>query len=137
MPSPPSRTQFTWLAILLMIPRVSALLAAGSVPRGPVATTAAAREAARAYATAGSDAEGERRAEQAVALAMHDQGIEWAPSGRVVACGDCTYAAGSSFTVDLTTTVRLPFVPRWLCPHRCAAGIRISAHHRERLDCYA
>ena len=48
-----------------------------------------------------------------------------------------SYAPGSAFSVDLSTTVRLPFVPHWLCPHRCAAGIGVSAHHRERLDCFA
>src|SRR3954471_984344 len=137
MPSPPSRTQFTWLAILLMIPRVSALLAAGSVPRGPVATTAAAREAARAYATAGSDAEGERRAEQAVALAMHDQGVRWSPSGRVVGCGSCDFSPGSTFSVNIQTLVALPFVPRWMCGHRCVAGITVSGHHTEQIDCFA
>jgi hypothetical protein len=129
--------EFVWLAVLLLIPLVYVVLAAVSVQRTAFAATAAAREAARAYATAGSDAEGERRAEAAVALAMHDQGVAWSPQGRVVACGSCSYEPGSPFSVDLRTVVRLPFVPRWLCGERCAAGIPVSAHHRERLDCYA
>ena len=128
--------EFVWLAILLMIPLVYVVLAAVSLQRAAFAETTAAREAARAYATAGSDAEGERRAEAAVALAMRDQGVAWAPSGRVVDCGPCTYAPGSSFTVDLGSVVRLPFVPGWLCGQRCAAGITVSAHHQERLDCF-
>ncbi len=129
--------EFVWLAVLLMIPLVYVVLAAVSVQRTAFAESAAAREAARAYATAGSDAEGERRAEAAVALAMHDQGVDWQPTGRVVACGACGYEPGSTFTVDLRTVVALPFVPRWMCGDRCAAGIPVSAHHRERLDCYA
>ena len=44
------------------------VLAALSVQRAAFASTTAAREAARAYATASSDAEGELRAEAAVAL---------------------------------------------------------------------
>ncbi|MDQ1685731.1 MAG: hypothetical protein QOC82_2468 [Frankiaceae bacterium] len=120
-----------------MVPLVYVVMAALSVQRAAFAETAAAREAARAYATAGSDAAGEQRAEQAVALVMRDHGVRWAPTGRVISCGDCSYAPGSTFTVDLRRTVTLPFVPSWLCGQRCVAGIVVSAHHRERLDCYA
>ena len=129
--------EFVWLAVLLMIPLVYVVLAALSVQRAAFASTAAARDAARAYATAGSDAEGEQRAEAAVALAMHDQGVAWSPAGRVVSCGQCTFAPGSTFTVDISSTVGLPFVPSWLCGDRCVAGIPVSAHHRERIDCFA
>ena len=129
--------EFVWLAVLLMIPVVYVVLAALSVQRAAFASTSAAREAARAYATAGSDAEGEQRAEAAVALAMHDQGVTWSPTGRVISCGDCSFAPGSTFTVDIHMTVALPFVPGWLCGDRCVAGIPVSAHHRERIDCYA
>ena len=129
--------EFVMLAVLLMIPLVYVVLAALSVQRAAFAATTAAREAARAYATAASDADGEQRAEAAVALAMSDQGVAWAPSGRVISCGDCTFTPGSSFTVDLHTTVPLPFVPGWMCGDRCVAGVPVSAHHRERSDCFA
>ena len=117
--------EFVFLSVLLMIPLVYVVLSALSVQRAAFAATSAVRDAARAYATAGSDAEGELRAEQAVALAMQDQG------------GDCAFEPGSTFTVDIRTTVKLPFVPGWLCGERCAAGIPVSAHHRERIDCFA
>lgn len=129
--------EFVWLAVLVMIPLVYVVLTALSLQRAAFAETTAAREAARAYATAGSDAEGERRAEAAAALAMHDQGVSWRPTGRIVSCGSCDYAPGSAFTVDLRTVVALPFVPRWMCPDRCLAGVPVTAHHDERLDCYA
>lgn len=129
--------EFIWLAILLMIPLVYVVLSALSVQRAAFAATSAVRDAARAYATAGSDSEGEVRAEQAVALAMHDQGVAWTPNGRVISCGDCSFEPGSTFTVDIHTTVKLPFVPSWLCGERCATGIPVSAHHRERIDCFA
>lgn len=128
--------EFTWLAILLMIPLVYVVLGAVAVQRAAFATTTAAREAARAYASASSDAEGEQRAEAAVALAMHDQGVRWAPSGRVVRCGACDFRPGSAFTVDLHTVVALPFVPRWMCGSRCVAGITVSGHHSDHLDCF-
>jgi hypothetical protein len=129
--------EFVWLAVLMLIPLVYVVLAGLAVQRAAFAETAAAREAARAYATAGSDALGETRAEQAVALVMRDQGVAWTPNGRVIACGECSYAPGSSFTVSLVRTVALPFVPRWLCGHRCVAGITVQAHHHERVDCFA
>lgn len=129
--------EFCWLAILLMVPLVYVVLTGVSLQRAAFAETSAARDAARAYATAGSDAEGERRAEQAVALALRDQGISWSPAGRVVSCGACDYQPGSTFTVDLRSVVALPFVPHWLCGDRCVAGITVSAHHSERIDCYA
>ena len=129
--------EVTWLSILVLIPLVYVVLAGLSVQRAAFATTEAARDAARAYATATSDADGERRAEQAVALAMHDQGVRWAPNGRVVDCGVCDFAPGSRFRVDLHTLVALPFVPRWLCGQRCLAGITVSAHHAEDIDCFA
>jgi ferredoxin len=129
--------EFTWLAILLMVPLVYVVLGALSVQRAAFAQTTAAREAARAYATAASDAEGERRAEAAVALAMHDQGVAWTPTDRVIQCGACTFEPGSTFTVDLHTVVPLPFVPHWMCGDRCIAGVPVSAHHRERIDCFA
>jgi hypothetical protein len=129
--------EFVWLAVLLLVPLLYVVLAAVTVQRTAFGLTTAAREAGRAYATAGSDDEGERRAEIAVQLAMKDQGVPWTSDGRVVTCGECGYAAGSAFSVDLRARVRLPLIPRWMCGGRCVAGVTVSAHHRERLDCYS
>jgi hypothetical protein len=129
--------EFVWLGVLLMIPLVYVVLTAVSVQRSAFGVTAAARDAGRAYATAGSDDTGQRRAAAAVALALADQGVRWSPAGRVVACGDCSYAPGSSFTVEIRTRVALPLVPSWLCGHACVAGITVSASHTERLSCFA
>ena len=129
--------EFVWLAVLLLVPLIYVVLAAVSVQRAAFATTAAAREAARVYATAGSDAVGEERAEAAVAVVMHDQGVAWTPRGRVIACGACDYLPGSSFRVELHTTVALPFVPSWMCDRHCVAGITVSAHHTEQIDCFS
>jgi len=129
--------EFVWLAVLLLVPLLYVVLAAVAVQRTAFGLTTAAREAGRAYATAGSDATGERRAETAAELAMQDQGVRWVPDGRVVTCGECTYAVGSTFAVDLRARVQLPLVPRWMCGERCVLGVTVSAHHRERLDCYS
>jgi hypothetical protein len=129
--------EFVWLAVLLMIPLVYVVLTAVSLQRTAFGVTEAARDAGRAYATAGSDGLGERRAEQATVLALRDQRVAWQPEGRVVACGPCDYAPGSAFTVEVRTRVELPLLPRWLCGHDCLAGIEVSAHHTERLSCYS
>jgi hypothetical protein len=120
-----------------MVPLVYVVLSAFAVQRAAFGLTSAARDAGRAYATAGSDRLGEQRAEDAAALAMHDQGVGWSPTGRVVQCGDCHFAPGSVFTVELTTRVSLPLVPGWLCGHTCVAGVRVSARHSERISCYS
>lgn len=129
--------EFVYLAVLLLVPLVYVVLAAVSVQRAAFGVTAAARDAGRAYATAGSDHLGEARAEAAVRLAMHDQGVSWTAHGRVVDCDSCDYAPGTTFTVSLQTRVPLPLLPSWLCGHRCAAGITVVAHHQERISCYA
>jgi hypothetical protein len=129
--------EFVWLAVLLMVPLVYVVLTAVSIQRVAFGVTAASRDGARAYATAGSDSEGERRAEDAVTLAMHDQGVTWSATGRVVSCGSCDYSPGSSFTVTLSQRVELPLLPAWMCGHACLAGITVSAHHTERISCYS
>jgi hypothetical protein len=129
--------EFVWLAVLLMVPLVYLVITAVSLQRAAFGVTTAARDAGRAYATAGSDNLGERRAELAASLAMHDQGVGWSPAGRVVSCGKCGYAPGSEFTVTLSARVALPLVPGWLCGKACVAGIAVSAHHIERISCYS
>jgi hypothetical protein len=129
--------EFVFLSVLLLVPLIYVVLPAVTVQRAAFGMTAAARDAARAYATAGADGLGERRAEAAVRLALHDQGVRWQPRGRVVECGACDYAPGSRFTVALTAQVPIPLVPSWMCRGRCIAAIGVSAHHSERISCFA
>jgi hypothetical protein len=121
-----------------MLPLGYVVITAVSIQRAAFGVTAAVRDGARAYATSGSDAVGERRAEQAMTLEMHDQGLHWsAGNARVVACGSCDYAPGSQFSVVLSRRVALPLVPGWLCGHECLAAITVTASHSERLSCFS
>ncbi|HEX3708106.1 MAG TPA: hypothetical protein VHV76_15880 [Mycobacteriales bacterium] len=129
--------EFVFLAVLLLVPLLYVVITAVSVQRAAFGMTAAARDAGRAYATAGSDSLGEARAEAAVALALGDQGVRWSPQGRVVRCNPCGYAPGSTFTVSLAAEIPLPLVPSWLCQSRCIAAIGVAAHHTERISCYS
>jgi hypothetical protein len=81
-----------------------------SVQRSAFAVTQAAREAGRAYATAPSQIEGERRARLAAAIAFEDQGVSREPEVRFAPAGaDCgaadpgdgagTLVPGARFTV--------------------------------------
>ncbi|HWC34883.1 MAG TPA: hypothetical protein VG650_08650 [Mycobacteriales bacterium] len=129
--------EFVFLSVLLLVPLGYVVMTAVTVQRAAFGMTAAARDAARAYATAGADDLGERRAEAAVALALRDEGVRWSPHGRVVDCGACDYAPGSRFTVSLGAQVPIPLVPVWMCRGRCVAAIGVSAHHSERISCYS
>lgn len=129
--------EFVFLSVLLLVPLIYVVLTAVTVQRAAFGMTAAARDAARAYATAGYDDLGERRAEAAVRLALRDQGVHWSPKGRVVDCSPCNYAPGSRFTVALGAQIPIPLVPSWMCRGRCVASIAVSAHHSERISCFS
>lgn len=68
--------EFTYLAVLLMVPLVYILTAAFQVQRAAFAVTEAARQAGRAYATAADAGTGAARARVAATLALRDQGID-------------------------------------------------------------
>ena len=91
--------EFTYLAVLMMVPLVYVLLTVFQVQRAAFAVTEAARQAGRAYATADTVGAGLARAEAAAALALQDQGLE--------ADGppDVTSTAGVSPDAEVTTTV--------------------------------
>ncbi|MFT4264566.1 MAG: hypothetical protein QM572_14360 [Nocardioides sp.] len=106
--------EFSWLAILLMVPTVWLVLAVFDVQRASFALTSAARSAGRAYALADSDAVGRSRAEQAIRVALADQHADDATVDLDVSCTpyprDC-HAGTSVVTVRLATRVGLPWLP--------------------------
>ena len=77
--------EFTYLAVLLMIPLVYIMLLVFTLQRAAFAVSAAAREAGRAYVTADSAAQGEARARAAARLTLTDHGLD--PSGDPVELG--------------------------------------------------
>lgn len=68
--------EFTYLAVLLMIPLVYLLLLVFSLQRAAFAVSAAAREAGRAYVTAADATQGQLRADAAAALVLADHGLD-------------------------------------------------------------
>ena len=90
--------EFTYLAVLLMVPLVYVLLTVFQVQRASFGVTEAARQAGRAYATSDDASAGRARAQVAARLAMRDQGLT---------CGDCLSSIEGRLVPDgqVVTTV--------------------------------
>ena len=121
--------EFSYLAVLLMVPLVYVLLSVFEVQRASFGVTEAARQAGRAYATADDPAQGRARADAAAALAMRDQGLD---------CDGCLTGLTGSLAADarVTTTVehfvRLPLLGSVLGGAR--GGVPVDATHVEVVD---
>jgi Flp pilus assembly protein TadG len=106
--------EFSWLAILLIVPLVWVVLSVFTVQRGAFAVSGAARAAGRAYALADSDPLGEARAREAARQALADQGLAAAPLDLTVSCRPYPHTCHSGtsvITVRVATRVDLPWLP--------------------------
>lgn len=144
MKLPPARdergnavVEFSWLAILLLVPLVYVMIGVFDVQRASYGTTAATRAAGRAFiiVPAGlSEDEARTRAFEAARLAMRDQGLELSPGQLHITCDPACLEPGSTVTVRLDTEVPLPFIPDALGGERPA--VRVSASHTEPFGDY-
>lgn len=126
--------EFTFLAVLLLVPLAYVVVGAFTVQKAAFAVTAATREAGRAFVTADSAATADARAHAAGALAMRDQGLSLPDGALKITCGDpeCLLP-GNAVTVELDYAVALPLVPHAL-GGRPLAAIRVHGHHVEVVD---
>ncbi|MFP5371044.1 MAG: hypothetical protein ACLGI3_09895 [Actinomycetes bacterium] len=116
--------EFVFVALVVFVPLVYIVAGFSAVQRGVFASTAAAREAGRAIGTAPDVATGLSRAERAAQLAVEDQSIAATDvrTGYAAAGGGCadaggyipTLAPGEEFSVCVTVTVRIPFLPEFI-----------------------
>ncbi|MDN3936340.1 hypothetical protein QWJ39_08435 [Arthrobacter sp. YD4] len=104
--------EFTFLALLLMVPVVYFIITLGQLQGGSFAVAGAADQAAKVFVAQADAGAGRAAAEQAVQLALADYGQPAGNATLETACSspDCT-AAGSAVTVTVRLTVPLPFVP--------------------------
>ena len=124
--------EFSWLALLLLVPLVYVMLAVFDVQRTSYGATTAARAAGRAFVIvpAGlSEDEARERAFEAARLAMKDQGVELSSGELKISCDPACLEPGSTVTVVLDTEVPLPFIPDALGGERPA--VHISTSHTE------
>jgi Flp pilus assembly protein TadG len=104
--------EFTFLALLLMVPLVYFIITVSQIQGGSFAVVGAADQAAKVYIAQPDAAAAQAAAEQAVAIALADFGhpVEGARVATTCNPADCQ-AAGSTVTVTVSLTVPLPFMP--------------------------
>jgi len=122
--------EFSWLAIILLVPLIWVVISVFEVQQGAFATSAAARAAGRAYALAPDDATGEARAAAVVRQVLADQGTPGQQARVTVTCespGDSCHVGTSVITVRVDSGVELPFFPAIL--GKGAAVFSLDATH--------
>lgn len=104
--------EFTFLALLLMVPVVYFIITVSQIQGGSFAVVGAADQAAKVYVAQPDEASALAAAEQAVAIALRDfgHGPEAASVGVACAPADCQ-SAGSAVSVTVRLRVPLPFLP--------------------------
>ncbi|MDQ0768590.1 Flp pilus assembly protein TadG [Pseudarthrobacter defluvii] len=104
--------EFTFLALLLMVPIVYFVITVGQIQGGSFAVVGAADQAAKVFVAQADASTAQAAAERAVALALSDFGHQPDRANMSTTCNpaDCQ-AAGTAVTVTVRLTVPLPFVP--------------------------
>ena len=122
--------EFTWLAILLMVPLLYVVLTVFEVQRAAFGVSSAARSAGRAFTEAPSEAVAVEHAVAAVRLALEDQHLDVGRRSLDVRCSpdpsDCL-TPGSVVTATVAYPVPLPLLPTVLGGQR--PSIRVEAQH--------
>lgn len=104
--------EFTFLALLLMVPLVYFIITVGQIQGGSFAVVGAADQAAKVFVAQPDTQSARAAAEQAALIALADFGHDAAQARVSTRCdpADCQ-AAGTAVTVTVNLTVPLPFVP--------------------------
>jgi Flp pilus assembly protein TadG len=123
--------EFTWLALLLMVPLLYIVLAVFAVQRSAFAVSAAAQAAGRAFVLSPSEAAARPRAVAAATVALDDQRLDLDRASVTFSCdpdpGNCL-APGETVEVSVSYPVPLPLVPAALGGD--TPSIRVQAVHR-------
>lgn len=125
--------EFVVLAVVLMVPIAYAVVVVVQLQAATFGSVTAAREAARAYVTANSTAQGAARARTAAAMAMADQGMP-APTLTIQCLGGTCLSPGSRVRVEVSSRVEVPFVPN--SGDSVSGTIPVSAVHESVVDTY-
>jgi Flp pilus assembly protein TadG len=104
--------EFTFLALLLMVPLVYFIITVGQIQGASFAVVGAADQAAKVFVAQPNADAAQAAAEQAVLLALADFGHDTTAARVSTRCdpADCQ-AAGTAVTVTVNLSVALPFVP--------------------------
>ncbi|BCW46141.1 hypothetical protein StoSoilB5_33250 [Arthrobacter sp. StoSoilB5] len=120
--------EFTFLAVLLMVPVVYFLVTVGQIQGGSFAVVGAADQAAKVFVSQTKPALARTAAEQSVLVALKDYGYPAQAAKIQISCdrSDCL-SAGATVTVSVRLTVPLPMVPFGDALHLDAAVLNASA----------
>ena len=104
--------EFTFLALLLMVPLVYFIITVGQIQGGSFAVVGAADQAAKVFVAQQDADSAQAAAEQAALIALADFGHDAGQARVSTRCdpADCQ-AAGTAVTITVNLTVPLPFVP--------------------------
>jgi hypothetical protein len=118
--------EFSWLAIILLVPLIWVVISVFEVQQGAFA----ARAAGRAYALAPDDATGKDRADAVVRQVLADQGTPGQRARVKITCespADSCHVGTAVITVRVDSGVELPFFPAIL--GKGAASFSLDATH--------
>ena len=104
--------EFTFLALLLMVPLVYFVITVGQIQGGSFAVVGAADQAAKVYVAQPDEPAAQAAAEQAVSIALADFGHQPDKASISTMCdpADCQ-APGTAVTITVSLSVPLPFAP--------------------------
>ncbi|MGW9414288.1 hypothetical protein [Arthrobacter cupressi] len=104
--------EFTFLALLLMVPLVYFIVTVGQLQGGAFAVVGAADQAAKVFVAQEDAGRARAAAEQSAALTLADYGHPVERATVDISCdrADCM-SAGATVTVTVNLTVPLPMVP--------------------------
>lgn len=124
--------EFVFLGILLLVPLIYLIVAAGQVQGAAYAVVGAADHAAKVYAAAGPDGSPEAQARAAAELALSDFGFDGPELEMVVSCSAACHAPGSTVTVTVAFDVPLPAAAS--IPGLDMAPVRVDATSMQRVE---
>lgn len=120
--------EFTLLVVPLFVPLVYLILSLFEAQRTAFAVAEGARQAGRAYVTAGGGGEAQARALFAANLAVVDQGLPPLRPADLHVDAPQGFCGGGRVTVTLHGKASLPMLPR------SAGTFAVSASHTEVID---
>lgn len=128
--------EFLVIGVVLLVPLVYLVIAAGAVQSAVYASTQAVREAGRAFVTSATATEGRQRATTAAQLAFDDHGLTLPGDAMRVGCvgGPCL-SPGSTVVIEMDWRVPLPWLPDSLAGS-APSLVPIRAQHRVPVDDY-
>ena len=125
--------EFVIVAVTLLVPLGYLLMAAATVHSAVTASTAAVREAGRAFTLAPSPDVGRAHAVAAARVAFADQGVDLPEHSLAIRCeGGACLSPGSVVEVAVDWRLRLPWVPALVDSDRLS--FPISAVQRIPVD---